>query len=198
MTNAVEANFRPFTWDDLPTVVDIINRCDAVDGLERGISEPELRTWWTEPGIDPETNGFIATVAGEPVGYGLIRLRKGGECSGVSKFQTYGLVPPEWRGRGIGTHILTECERRAQARLDEAPTSTVYFGAYADVRQTDVVALYAHAQMRPVRYSFEMVYDSPEPPAAPVYPLGYGMRTFVRGQDEEATLRVLNTAFHDH
>lgn len=60
MTDAVEVNLRPFTWDNLPTIVDIINRCDAVDGLERGTSEAELRDWWTAPGIDPETNGFIA------------------------------------------------------------------------------------------------------------------------------------------
>jgi len=99
-----------------------------------------LRAWWTVPGIDPEANAFLATVADEPVGYGLVRLRKGDERSGFSKFVAHGLVLPEWRGRGIGTRILAESERRARARLDEAPTATVYFDAYADVRQSDAIA----------------------------------------------------------
>ncbi|MDY6875683.1 MAG: GNAT family N-acetyltransferase [Chloroflexota bacterium] len=198
MSDAVKVKLHPFTWDDLPTIVDIINRCDAVDGLERGTSESKLRDWWTRPHVNPEANGFIATVADKPAGYGLVGLRKGDERSGFSKFHAHGIVLPEYRRQGIGTRIMAECERRARARLDEAPTSTVYFNTWTDARLTGVVAMCTRLGMQPVRYFFEMVYDSPELPAAPLYPPGYGVRTFVRGQDEEITLRTFNTAFRDH
>ena len=198
MGEVVEVEFHPFTWDDLSTVVDIVNRCDAVDGLERGTSESELRSWWTSPEIDPQAGGFIVTVGGVPVGYGLTWLRKGDQRSGFSEFIADGIVLPEWRRRGVGTRIMAECERRAQARLVEAPMTPVYFRTWNDVRQADAIGLCERLGMRPVRYFFDMVYDSPEPPANPAYPPGYSVRTFVRGQDEETSWRVYNLSFRDH
>lgn len=198
MPNGAEVTLRPFAWGDLSTLVEIINHSDEIDGLERGTSEKELRAWWTSPGMEPESNAFLAAVDGDTVGYGLVRLRKGDERSGFSKFQCYGIVLPEWRGQGVGTRIFAECERRARRRLDQAPTLTVYLEAYADKRQHDVAELYVKFGLGPVRYFFEMIYDSPEMPAAPDYPVGYRSRTFVRGRDEKVTWRVMNIAFRDH
>jgi mycothiol synthase len=186
---------RPFTWDDLPTVVDLINRSEAVDQVERGTSEEEARTWWGSPPGDPERDAFLAVVADEPVGYGRVVLREG---DGFSRFEAYGTVVPRWRGQGIGTQIFAESERRAWARLEEAPARTVYLQAYGDRSQRDVADLYARFGLRPVRYFFRMIYDAPQMPARPAYPPGYSVRNFVRNQDEETMWRITNTAFRDH
>jgi mycothiol synthase len=194
----VKITLRPFTWADLPTIVDLVNRSDAVDQVERGTSEGELGTRWRLPGVEPETNAFLALVAGEIVGYGRLQLREGERHTGFSSFRFYGTVVPERRGQGVGSRILTELERRARARLDEISTRTVYLEAVADRRQEDAASLYLSRGMEPVRYFFIMVYETLEMPAEPDYPSGYGVRCFGRNRDEETTWRVTNTAFRDH
>jgi mycothiol synthase len=186
---------RSFTWDDLRAVVDLVNRSEAVDQVERGTSEEETRTWWGSPPGDPERDAFLAVVAGEPVGYGRVVLTEG---EGFSRFAAQGTVAPRRRGRGIGMKILAECERRAVARIGEADATTVYLQAHADRSQQDVAELYACFGLTPVRYFFQMLYDSAEMPARPAYPSGYGVRNFVWDQDEETMWRVTNAAFQDH
>jgi mycothiol synthase len=189
---------RAFSWDDLPAVVDVLNHSEAADRLDRGTSEQELRQSWTSPGVKPERHAFLAVVDSEVIGYGRVQLLAGNQQTGFSTFHCAGRVLPSWRGRGVGTRLFAECERRAQSRIDEATTRTVYLDAYADKRQQDVAELYAAFGLSPARYFFDMVYDAVETPSEPCYPAGYSARTFVRGQDEERALRVMNTAFEDH
>lgn len=92
----VNIELRAFSWDDLPAVVDLINRCEATDQLGRGTSEPELRTWWTSPGMKPERHAFLAVADGNVIGYGRIQLRAGDEQTGFSTFQCRGRVLPSW------------------------------------------------------------------------------------------------------
>ncbi len=190
--------FRPFAWDDLPTIANLINRSDAADGLDRGISEKMLRAQWAMPGAEPTRNAFLVTVDSIPVGFGRVDFRPGDQESGFSKFQCFGRVLPSWRRQGIGSRIMSECEARAQARLDEAPTRTVYLEAYGDRRQEDVARLFASFGLQPKRYFFDMVYRGGDIPSGPGLPAGYRIRAFVPGQDEEALWRVLNTSFRDH
>ncbi len=198
MDQTIDLTLRPFTWDALSTVVTIVNRCEAVDQLGRGISEQELWADWQSPITDPEQNVFLAVVNDEPVGYGRIQIRKGKSHNGFSCFRIFGKVLPEWRGCGIGRQILAESERRARRQIDDIPTDKVYLEAYADERQEDVAALYEEFGLEPVRRYLEMVYHKPAMSPAPDYPPGYGSRAFVPGQDEKRMWRVMNRSFQDH
>ncbi len=190
--------FRPFSWDDLSTIVGLINRSDAGDGLERGTSEQLLRSRWASPGAEPTRNAFLVEVDATPVGFGRVDLRAGDEETGFSKVECCGRVLPAWRNRGIGTRILSECELRALERLDEATTEVVFLEAYADRRQEDVAGLFAAFGMRPVRYFFDMMYEGNTLPKDASFPSGYVVRTFVPGRDEEMAWCVLDTSFRDH
>jgi len=189
---------RAFRWDDLPVVVDIVNRSDAYDGLERGASESELRAWWTDPNIAPEQNGFLALVDGEPVGYGLVPKRPEVDYSSFSEFFVNGAVLPEWRHQSIGRRIVGECERRAWMRLDEASIPTVTMMMWVEVRQTDTALLCSDLGMAPARSFFNMVYDSPASPRTAPCPSGYRIREASGRREIADAFGVLATAFQDH
>ena len=52
--------------------------------------------------------------------------------------------------------------------------------------------------MRPARYFLDMAYAPLEDIPEPQFPPGIAVRTWVRGQDDEATLAAFNEAFADH
>src|SRR5215469_4674711 len=110
MINDLPAPYRlrRATPSDAPAVVDLIAACDIA---QRG----ETERWSAEDivgdisGVDGET---IAWVAEAPDGslacYGTASNRGSGQLS------TDGYVPPEHRGRGLGTaliHLTEECAR---------------------------------------------------------------------------------------
>ena len=51
---------RPYTEGDIPSIVALINAADAVDKLDRGTTEPDLRMRLESPHSDPHTQLIIA------------------------------------------------------------------------------------------------------------------------------------------
>jgi mycothiol synthase len=186
---------RNYRESDLEPLVELINAADAVDQLERGTSPQELRERFDLPTLRPEENVFVTQAGGRVVGYAEVRLEKG-EVESV--FKTEGVVHPEWRRRGIGRRLLERAYQRAQERLGEATGERVYFDAYCEHGEAGRIALFESFRMRPARYFLEMVYaplkDIPEPRLPP----GIAVRTWMRGQDDEAVWAVFNEAFADH
>lgn len=194
----LKLTLQAFARRDLPVVVDLINRSDAADEAERGTSEGELELLWGMPGFDPERNAVLALSERRTVGFGRLCLREGAEDGSFSIFKVHGTVAPEWRGRGVGTLIMAELERRARGRLRDMTTETVQLQRWADQQQEDAAPLFRSCGMEAVRNFFQMVHDSASAPAEPQYPTGSESRRLVPGQDEETAWRVANTAFRDH
>jgi len=188
---------RPFRWEDLPALVELINEADAHDRRERGTSLRELEEEFREPGFAPEENVFLVELEpGEKlVGYGALALRLGGEAD---SFFVWGVVHPEFRRRGIGTRLMERLLARARERLPETKTKKVYFQAGCEPDEHDRIKLFEKFGLRPVRYFFEMVRDLREPLPEVKLPEGFRLRTFVKGQDERRWLAALNEAFADH
>jgi mycothiol synthase len=190
-----EVRIRNYRETDMGPLVELINAADAVDQLEWGTSLQELRERFDLPTLKPEENVFVAQAGGQIVGYTRLRLEKG---EAESVFRTYGVVHPEWRRRGIGGRLLKRAHQRAQERLGEVTSETVYFDAECESREAGRVALFASFGMRPARYDLEMAYAPLEDIPEPQFPPGIAVRTWVRGQDDEAVLAVLNETFADH
>src|SRR5438128_812703 len=53
LANGVEWIIRPYRDADIPAIVTLINSAEAVDKLDEGISEEELRTKFASPRSDP-------------------------------------------------------------------------------------------------------------------------------------------------
>jgi mycothiol synthase len=190
-----EMRTRNYRESDLEPLVELINAADAVDQLERVTSLQELRERFDLPTLKPEENVFMAQAGRQVVGYTRLRLEKG-EMESV--FKADGVVHPEWRRQGIGRRLLRRAHRRAQERLGELTSETVYFDAHCEHKEAGRMALFESFGMRPARYFLEMAYMPLEDIPEPQFPPGIAVRTWVRGQDDEATLAVFSEAFADH
>ena len=190
-----EVRIRNYRERDPESLVELINAADAVDQRERGTSLQELRERFGLPTLKPEENVFVAQASGQVVGYVQLRLEKG---KAESIFHTDGVVHPEWRRRGIGRRLMQRAHQRAQERLGEVVSETVYFDAHCESVEAGRVALFEGFGMRPVRYFWDMSYALLEDIPEPQFPPGITVRTWVRGQDDEATLAAFNEAFADH
>ena len=187
-----EVRIRNYRESDLEPLVELINAADAVDQLEWGTSLQELRERFDSPTLKPSENVFVAQAGGQVVGYTRLRLEKG-EADSV--FQAGGVVHPDWRRRGIGRRLLQRTHQRAQEQLGEVVSKTVYFDAHCESGEAGRIALFESFGMRPARYFLEMAYVPLEDISEPQFPPGVTVRTWVRGQDDEATLAVFNEAF---
>jgi mycothiol synthase len=190
-----DVRIRNYREHDLEPLVELINAADAVDQLEWGTSLQELRERFALPTLKPEENVFVAQAGGQVVGYTRLRLEKG---EAESVFKTGGIVHPEWRRQGIGRRLLRRAHRRAEERRGEVTSEMVYFDADCEHREAGRMALYQSFGMRPARYFLEMAYASLKDIPEPQVPPGIAVRTWVRGQDDEATLAAFNEAFADH
>ncbi len=195
-------------------LVELINAADAVDQPERGTSLQELRERFGLPTLRPEENVFVAETGGQVVGYTRLRLEKG-EVESV--FKTNGVVHPAWRRRGMGRRLLKRAYQRAQERLGDVASETVYFDVECESEEAGRTALFESFGMCPARYSLDMAYAPLEDIPKPCFPPGVTVRAWVRGlscgidsilrretwsvesipqgQDDEVVLAVVNEAF---
>lgn len=148
-----------------------------------------LRMVLEHPQMDPAHNLFFAEAEGCSVGYAELW-----HAPGRPRHTGRVLVHPRWRRQGLGSALLQTIAIRAR-ELD---------GKYLDVQiessqQGGRAFLQAHG-FRPVHYSWRMVLSDvsnlvtmPEP----VWPEGYGHRTFFVGRDERTSVRIENESFGD-
>ena len=141
-----EVRIRSYRERDLEPLVELINAADAVDQPERGASLQELRERFGLPTLRPEENVFVAETGGQVVGYTRLRLEKG---EAESVFQADGVVHPAWRRRGMGRRLLKRAYQRAQERLGDVASETVYFDAECEHGEAARMALFESFRMRP-------------------------------------------------
>jgi mycothiol synthase len=187
---------RPYREADLPTLVRLINEADAVDRLERGTSLEEQRENFGLPDYHPEENVFVAQDdKGRMVGYGSLYLERG-EAESICS--TNGVVHPYWRRQGIGRRLLERLWEQARERKGEIKSGMVYFDGEALSSERGQIALFEGFEMRVVRHFVIMIYQPLDQIAEPRFPPGIAVRTWRRGEDDEAVLEVFNEAFADH
>jgi len=138
------------------------------------------------PSMDAANNLWFAEARGRLVGYAELwhdigRPRK------VFKL----LVHPEWRRRGLGTELLRRVEDRARllggSRLD----------VMVDEIQPGGRAFLQARELREVHRCWEMVLPAGAHVSDPAWPDGCAFRTFVRNQDEVASVELENASFRD-
>ena len=190
---------RPYAGEsDIPELVRIINAEYAADNINERRTEDGERAYLASPSesFDVARDVVMAELGGRAVavaGQDWTDTRDGE----LREYHLWGAVDPEFRGRGIGTALLADNERRARelAATQATDRRRVFGSSSADDRPA--AALLRSSGYVVVRWYFDMVRASLEGLIDTPLPEGFELRPVTR--ELYLTLwRANREAFRDH
>lgn len=196
MTNTVLKGFtvRAAATEDVEAVANLINTCDIAEHGEPDSALEDLRVDWQNPELNLETDTWVVVTPAERiVGYAALFNREN------VRLYVVAYVHPEYCGRGIGTYLARTGEARARKQVPEAPPGVrvSLFNPISNGNEA-AQALLEREGYHVARHFWRMQIEMDEAPAAPKWPDGIVVRTFVPGQDDYATFEAMQEAFQDH
>lgn len=146
--------------EDIPAMVEIINRCNIVDGNDWVATvEETLNNYRHLVNCDPYQDMIFAEVHGELIGYG--RCWWEAQLDGTYRYPHIAKLLPEWRDEGIRQTMLQFNETRLRQIAATHPAeSKKAFAAFANEGETHWANLLETAGYRPIRYFMEMIRPS--------------------------------------
>jgi mycothiol synthase len=181
---------RPQIPADVPRIVQFINDVDAVDQNDEATDAESTLAEYTWPGFDPAQDAWVVEEPGNPdrlIGENWVvhveNTRRA--FAGVR-------VHPAWRRRGVGSELLA----RAVARGREMDLAYLSLGI--DDRHADAQTFVQQRGFRPVVRWVLMRAEADLALAAPVYPPGYQVRSYVEVNDPAVAAEALNRGFTGH
>ena len=188
-------DIRPLTMEDAPAIADLINRFERFWELPVLTPASEVEDDFGEPFVDPELDTRGYWLQGSLVAYGLVWHRPSG--SREERAILIGVVDPDYRGQGIGRHLIDWQIERSRESLSSCDASLPW---YIRTQEFDWIEdsfrLYRRFGLEPVRFIKEMI----RPLDAPVVTRsvdGVEIVLWDRSLDE-GTRAALNEAFGDH
>ena len=186
---------RKFTFDDLPAMVDVINRAAEADQEDTQTTLVDLRTRFERPYFFPEQNCIIATDNNNKIiGYVTAELDpRFGKGWGT------GCVDPAYRRQGIGTGLLNAADARHLecAENDLPPDMGVYVTRYCRDTNTPTRTLYKSAGYNIWLRSLFMHIDLDDTITKSDLPEGIVLRPFERERDAYQVWEIEGELFHD-
>ena len=180
-------------WDSMAEAMNRARRADAIDEVRTGVDlaadHPESESFQVERDVLLAELG--GNLAGYAAGYRVVR-------DGNLTAESWGVVVPEHRRRGIGTTLFRAAVVRllAECAADPRPGSRE-IRCYALDQEAGSRALLAAEGFVPIRYGFEMRRSLKGPlPELPL-PAGLEMRPVTPDQ-HRAIFDADNEAFEDH
>jgi mycothiol synthase len=185
---------RPATWDDLEAVGALLRAADLADLGEVDFSIEELKDDWRQPQLDMSSDTWLVTSDGEACAYTWLLAR-----NSHRDLDSWGVVHPDHRGRGLGTFLIEVVERRAAEHAALTPSgerSTLLFHTLGV--DTAARTLLESRGFELTRHFWRMDIRFERPPAQPEPVDGIVIRTFRRGQDERPVYEAFEEAFAGH
>ena len=186
------------TDEDVEAIVRILNAHAAADGVEEAWTTDGLRAWFGHPSeqFDAMRDALLVELGGRVVATGRtewVDTRDGQH----REYRLHGTVDPELRGRGIGTWLLAELERRQRARAAEhAPERETVLMTFAAVGRPEEAMLRASGY-EPARWFIDMVRPSLDDVDVRRMPDGLELRPVTPDQ-HETIWHANREAFRDH
>jgi len=163
--------------------------------MDEATDVSEFRQVLCRPDFDPYHDALVVVDEDQNiVGHARLDLKN---APRQGRFIAHTVVHPDWRDERIEELLLEQLWSRAQDRSGEMGDKPVQFRTYCEAHQEKRAALFTTLGFRPVRYDLHMVCHPLDNLADPTFPPGMRVRPYVRGQDDEAALAVINAAFAD-
>jgi mycothiol synthase len=185
---------RSATWDDLDAVAKLLVAADLADLGEQDFSIEELKDDWRQPQLDMASDTWLVTSNGKASAYTWLLGR-----NSHRDLDSWGVVHPEHRGRGLGAFLVDVVDRRAADHAALAPpgesaTLLVHtLGVDAAAR-----TLLESRGFELVRHFWRMDIQFEEAPPPPEPVSGIAINTFQRDRDERPVYEALEEAFAGH
>jgi mycothiol synthase len=182
---------RAPTSDDLELVADVLIADDLDDAGQIVLDEGFLRNEWSRVGFDLATDAWVVVDdAGTIVGYGQV-MREEPDLVG-----SWGVVHPEYRGRGLGSSLLDRIEERAPQLLPGL--TSLRFRHAINAGDRAAAAMLEARSLRPVRHFWHMHIELTGRDDSGPSPEGIDITAMQSSDDLAAIHAVLDEAFADH
>lgn len=180
--------------DELATIVEMFNACDLVDCGMPDSSLDQMRSEWRDERFNLETDAWVAiTPGGRLIGYASVHQNR------PARIHFYGRVHPDYRGQGIGSHLLALVEKRAREFVPLAePTARVFIQASCHASNQSAKKLLEKAGLICNRRIWAMAIELSDAPEPPAWPVGITLRPFEPERDARAVFDAKESAFQDH
>lgn len=186
---------RPPTMDDLAAVHALSLAYDMAEYGEEDITLGDLRNLWSDPSCNlQEDTCMVFDPTGRLVGYMDMEQHDYIRC-----FTHIRILPGYEESDMVGNYLLGVAENWVRQRIYKAkPEARVTLFSWTPGTDAAALRRLEYAGFTPVRRHRTMEIDLQEAPAAPEWPEGITVRTFVVNQDERKTYDMVETAFQDH
>lgn len=189
---------RPAIMDDAATMADLLNACNMELYGEAVMTEELQRREWDFPEFDLATSSLaFFTHEGQMIAYAEVL-----DFSSIPvRPRLWGEVHPDYRGRGIGTYLLTWAEKLAHRVFDKVPADArVIFTVGAERKNPYPRDLFeAHGYIATgqawQKMLIELTDDMPQNPPAPA---GLHWASMTDINDPRKVFTAHKEAFRDH
>jgi len=179
------------TWDDLEPAAEVLAADDLDDAGQVVLDTGFLRGQWERFGFELTTDAWVVVDAtGTVVGYGQVTRDEDGVA------ESWGVVHPAHRGRGIGSALLGRIEAWAIELM--AGVHGARFRHAVNAGDVAAAAMLRSRGLRLVRHFWHMGIElSPDVVTGPA-PSGIAITSFRSQDDLREVHAVLDEAFADH